>query len=178
MNSTTSTTLETELERAHLLCLRRQFDEAQRILFDLNRRYPGNPDVQNLLARIRATEQADKQENERLRGWRYTLHLDTLWRRVGWFLAGLGLLIYGLWGGTGSLHTGRKQGFNTTITTRMYSKRGSYDWTRPVYYDVVYNGFCILLGTTAMGVVLIVGRGAAQWEELNASNPDGRAPWW
>jgi hypothetical protein len=163
---------EHHLKKAYLLCQRGKFDEAERLLKMLLVSSPNDPDARLLLARIAATEHAEKQEDEGRRAWRYRLGLQTTWSRVCWYLGALAAAGYGVWNAAQAVEIGRHMGFGAVITT-MLSRGGGRSgpayfvpWTRPVYYDLVYALAIMIVAIIVTVLVWRLSRGAALWEEL------------
>lgn len=171
--------LEEQLQKAHLLCVRQKFDEAEALLKDLSRRYPGNAEIRYLLARIESTERVAQVESEKLRRWRYTLRLQTSWQRFAWGAGSVAGILYGGWGLLDRLPRCLREGFTALITTKVYRGSGRHvyrdpwvDWTRPLYYDVLYYGGMLLVAIIMLWVLRRVSKGASQWEELDAPLPE------
>jgi hypothetical protein len=55
------------LKRAHLLCVRAKYDEAEKLLIQARRRFGSHPDLEALLGRIAATRHRDKNDESRVR---------------------------------------------------------------------------------------------------------------
>jgi hypothetical protein len=169
-------TRELNLARAHLLCQRDEFEEAERLLLQMRRALGRDSDVEDLLARIQVTEQVDKVVEEKRRYWRFALGLQSTARRIGWGLVSILFLLYGGCEFFPTLSNGYSRGFTTLITTQVQVSRGRYSsgrwvpWTRPIYIDVLYDTVFIVVGAVMMVILVMVSRGSAQWEELN--DPD------
>lgn len=169
---------EHHLSQAYLLCQRRQFDEAKRLLNRVLRNAPNDGDARYLLGRILATEQAEKNDDEKLRGWRFRLGLQTAWARFGVYLTALALAGYGIWSLFSAAAEGSERGFATRVTSMVYTggryRARYFDWTRPVYVDAFYGLLLVSIGVGVILFVYRVSRGAAMWEELGDMP---RQPW-
>lgn len=164
------------LQQIHLRFKRGEVEPAFRAICRLRASSKYHPDIEQLYAEVVAVRGHDraarKDKVDRLRQIRYYLGLQTSWSRMCWWLAGTALVCYAMWDGSRAMGQGFEKGFSTEITTMV--ERGSrYNrhlepWTRPVYYDVLYDSAILLFGAAAMLVVYKVGKGAAQWEELDA----------
>jgi hypothetical protein len=163
-------TRELSLARAHLLCQRDEFEEAERLLLQLRQALGRDPDVENLLARIQVTEQVDKVVDEKRRSWRYALGLQSTTRRIGWGLASIVCILFGGYEFFPTCSEGYSRGFTTLITTQVsVSKRSNatVPWTRPIYVDVIFYALFVVIGIGLIGILITVSKGSAQWEELN-----------
>ncbi len=176
--------LEQELQEAHLLCVRREYAQAKALLTRVNVQFPGNREVQYLLARIAATEGAveaeAKEEVVQSRALRCAFNLQTTRRRIGWAFCVVVLVVQGAWCGATALVTGFARGFATRITTMVFQGTRRYGpgqyalWTRPVYVDLIYSA-AVIAAALFMGFILWrASRGIAQWEELDAGADGGR----
>jgi hypothetical protein len=179
MGTTATDNLETDLQRAHLHCVRREFDEAEALLKRLERRYPGNAEIRFMLGRIASSRRLDKEDSDKMRAWRYTLRLQTSWQRFVWGATGVLGIVYGVYGLLDRLPQCFHNGFGAVITTRIYRGSGRYsyrdpwvDWTRPLYYDIGYYGIMLAVGIVMILILRRVARGATQWEELDAPMPE------
>lgn len=161
------------LVRANLLYKKGEHEQALQLVDSLLREYPGEPEATLLRDRILAARanvgEQDKEGDERRRSLRYTLRMDTAWRRLGWGVGSIVIGIYCLWHLVGAIDQGTHLGFATLITTMQYSRGGSYPYTRPIYVDLITNSLGFVLSAVAGITLFIVSRGAADWEELNAS---------
>ncbi len=161
------------IERAHLLFQRGKITEARKLLEQIRRSGPRDPEVETLLAQVMEKSNAGKRAEATWSEWRYYLHLNTTWRRFIWGAAALAAVAYGVFGGAQSITLGAQRGFGTEITTKVRQSRRRYgpssyvDWTRPIYVDVLYNAGFVLLGTTMGWILIRISKGAAQWEELD-----------
>jgi hypothetical protein len=171
---------EATLKRAYLLCQRRKYDEAERLLKMVLGTAPNDPDARYLLGRIQSTARLEKAENEGLRSWRYRLGLQSSWARFCAYAGSLIGLCYGAWNVWQALVDGSAKGFGAEITTMVARGGGRYGpryyvpWTRPVYFDLIY-GLAFVAVALIVGVVVYrVSRGAAMWEEIG--NP-GETGW-
>src|SRR5579859_3188291 len=108
---------EHHLAQAYLLCQRRQYDEARRLLNMLLVSYPTDPDARYLLGRINSTEQVEERSEQKLRSWRYTLGLQTAWARFVAYVGALAALIYGGWNVSVAFGEAREHGFGGLVTT-------------------------------------------------------------
>ena len=168
------------LQQIHLRFKRGEIEPAFRAICRVRASSKYHPDIEQLYSEIvsvRGHERAaQKDRDDRLRQVRYCLGLQTSWSRKCWWLVGIALVVYAIWDGSRAVKQGFQLGFSTEITT-MVERGGRYSrhlepWTRPIYYDVLYSAFILLAGGAAMLTVYKVGKGAAQWEELDASNGD------
>lgn len=161
---------EHHLAQAYLLCQRRQFDEAKRLLKMVLRGSPNDPDARYLLSRILSTEQADQFQDEKLRSWRFRLGLQTAWARFGVYITALALAGYGIWNVFYAVAEGMERGFAGSIHSMVYTggkyRARYFDWTRPIYVDLIYGLALVAVGTGMMLFVYRLSRGAAMWEEL------------
>jgi hypothetical protein len=176
--TTDNSTLEHELQEAHLLCVRHEYDEAEKLLNHMSRRYPGNAEIQYMLGRIKSTHQVENEVVERSRSIRYTFGLITMWRRLGWGLAALAATGYGGWGEFDSLQRGFTSGFANVITTMISDKRGTHPYTRPIYWDVAMYGVILVIGLVMLVLLVMASKGVAQWEELDVPVSSSRYGGW
>jgi hypothetical protein len=160
-----------ELRRAFLLCQRGKFDDAERMLKDLSRRHPGDPQVSHLLARIGATRAEAKNADNWRREWRYHLGLASSSRRFCAIAGSVIAIAYGAYGLSQRIPYARKHGWDAPITTQVY--RGSrynqrlVDYTRPVRTDVAYYAWFVGPPLLIIGVVWFFSRGSALWEDFD-----------
>jgi hypothetical protein len=164
--------LDMEIKRAHLLCVRRRYNEAKTLLQELKRRSPGNPEVDYLLARVIATEEAEKVRVEGRRGLRYMFGLQTTASRLWWGFVGIVMGLYGVAGEAMRLPIALQNGLTYQITDMVSAgRRGRLvEWTRPVYYDLIYYVLVAAIGITGLVFIITVSRGSAQWEELDTTS--------
>ncbi len=160
------------LRRAFLLYERGQLGQARRILDAL----PRDPDVDDLLAKIAAEEGREKSIQERLRGLRYELNLNTSEKRAGAYLVAAASACYGAYELVRAGMYAAAHGIASEITTQV-NTGGRYtshlvDYTRPIYFDLLYGAGFLCVGIFVILLVLRIARGAAEWEELDASSPD------
>jgi hypothetical protein len=173
------------IERAHLLYQRGKLLEARRLLEEIRRSGPRDPEVESLLAQVIEKLNDGKKAEVNWSEWRYYLHLNTSWRRFLWGAAAAACIGCGVYGGVPSIAMGARNGFSTEITTKVQRSRRRYgstsyvDWTRPIYVDVMYNAGFILIGTLMGWILIRVSKGAAQWEELDdtSSNDNWVSPY-
>jgi hypothetical protein len=171
------------LQQIHLRFKRGEVEPAFRAICRVRASSKYHPDIEQLYAEIvsiRGHERvARKDREDQLRQIRYYLGLQTSWSRMCWWLVGIALVCYAMWDGSRAVGQGVKLGFSTEITT-MVERGGRYTrhlepWTRPIYYDVIYSSLFLLLGGVAMLTVYKVGKGAFQWEELDADSGNSGA---
>src|SRR2546423_1478420 len=110
---------EHHLATAYLLCQRRQYDEAKRILNMVLLTAPNDPDVQYLLARIASTEQADQRDEEGLRSWRYRLGMQTTAARFGAYIVAIVVAGFGVWNVFNSIAEAQSNGFAGQTTSMV-----------------------------------------------------------
>jgi hypothetical protein len=175
--------------RVHLLISRGHRKQARALLAMLDGRYPGHPDLVDLRAELMAADLAAGQEKQRSRDLRFSLGLNTSWRRFLWACGCAGLAIYSVYAVLPAVAAASKGGLSMSLTT-MVSAGSRYSrhmepWTRPAWIDFVYCG--ALLAAAAVGVVVLIRatRGAADWEEMDVRfDNDGwrrggwSSPWW
>lgn len=165
------------LDRAFILMKRGQHGAARDLLSTL----PPDQDVEDMLASITVDQAREKTAQETLRGLRYQLHLDTSARRAWAYLLAVGAAIAGVWMLPSALAAGSAHGFTALHTTWLHAGReGSgplVPYTRPHFFDVVTTVALILGGAAFAVFVYRVGRGAAQWEELDPSSSPSRSRW-
>ncbi|HZT40732.1 MAG TPA: hypothetical protein VFA07_01015 [Chthonomonadaceae bacterium] len=174
---------ERDLEKAHLLILRGAYDEAQALLERLSQAGTPPQDIDPLLAMIRTRQEQVDSGDERRRAWRYALRMQTSAARIWRFVLAALLAVYAGWTLTVAIKMGRERGFATVITTQvggptMSERVGqTHPWTRPIYVDVIYALVLLLVAVVAMGVILWVSKGAAQWEELDSADATASTAW-
>ena len=162
-------------QQAYRFLARRQYAQAQKALQHVDVIDPANPHVKNLKARIRGMALEERERAESLRSWRYTLGMNTTWRRVLWAIAGIGLAVYSLSQLPRAIAYAVQHGLAAYTTTQVY-RGGRYgpgryvDWTRPIYFDLFYQGLLLTAALVVLFVLFRVSRGAAQWEELDAGD--------
>lgn len=169
---------EATLAQAYLLCQRRKYDDAKRLLHMLQRSAPQDPDVQYLLARIASTEVAEKQEDEGLRSWRYRLGMQTSTARFCAYVAAVVIGIYGIWNFFNSIGEGISKGFGTNISSLIYTggryRSRYFEWNRLIYVDTVYGLTLTAAAIVIVFVVYRISRDAAMWEEIGDMNIGSR----
>ena len=165
------------LQQIHLRFKRGEVEPVFRAICRLRASNKTHPDIEQLYSEIvavRGHERAARKDKEdQLRQIRYSLGLETSWSRMCWWIAAVVLIGYATWDGSRAVAQGIHKGFANEITT-MVERGGRYTrhlepWTRPVYYDVVYDSLILTVGAGAAMLVFKVGKNAAQWEELDAS---------
>ena len=180
-----SNDVERDLEKAHLLIMRGAYDEAQELLARLSQDGTPPQDIDPLLAMIRTRQERVNSDEERRRAWRYVLRMQTTTSRIWRFLLAALLAVYAGWTLTGALKMGCERGFATAITTQVSvittetsgREDKTHPWTHPIYVDVIYSLVLLLVATAAMGVIIWVSKGAAQWEELDTPDSRSRYNW-
>ena len=168
------------LERAHLAFQRGDLQSARKIL----ERLPPDDDVRDLMAQILAKKEEAKEREESRRSWRWMLNLNTSWKRFWWAFWAVVLITCGGFNLLGGIRNGMANGFATEIMTQVYIG-GRYssrmvDWTRPIYYDVLWGAGIMLIGAAGLLILLKVSRGAADWEGLDDTRDSQsyRFRWW
>jgi hypothetical protein len=167
-------THEFSLIRANLLCSKGRFEEAQTVLAKILQDIPGDSEALKLQQRIHATQEQEKIQDSRRRMIRYSLKMDTAWRRLFWWVGSLLVGIYCLWSMTSAIDKGNQIGFAAKITTIQRTRGGPWPYTRPVYMDLIFSGFGILLCIGSIAALRIVTPGASQWEELDSDATENR----
>jgi hypothetical protein len=166
------------LQQIHLRFKRGEIEPAFRAICRVRASSKNHPDIEQLYTEIVSVRGHDrsarKDKEDQLRQIRYSLGLQTSWSRMCWWIVAIVLIRYAVWDGSRAISQGIQKGFATEITT-MVERGGRYNrhlepWTRPVYYDVVYDSLILSLGMGAALVVFKVGKNAAQWEELDATS--------
>jgi hypothetical protein len=170
------------LHRALLMVDRGRLDEARKLIA----RVPPCADAESLCARIDAIESRQRRALDHLRQLRYQFHLDTSWRRAVAYLCAIAVTVDGLWQLGMAAPFALAHGLSAYLTTQV-NLGGRYsdhwvDYTRPIYYDLIYGTVLVFAGLLATALILRVARGAADWEELNAADDDWRdrrwSRWW
>ena len=166
---------EIAFQQAYRLIARKQYARARKALQDIHLTDPDNPHVQILKSRIRDLEAEERERVEGLRSWRYSLAMNTTWRRICWGAAAFGLGIYSLIEFSRAIPFAFANGMAASITSQIqwrgrYGSSRTIDWTRPIFVDLIYSGLILAAAGAIMVVLVRVSSGAAQWEELDAGD--------
>jgi hypothetical protein len=164
--------VENELLRAHLLITHGKYQEARALIQQLEKQGAPRQDLDSLHHEMEAKSASAKAEERSLRDQRYYLGLQTTTSRIWAMLVAIATLIYSLWNGYLSVERGMAHGFAANVTTQIYARHGTWDWTHPAYWDVIYSAVLLIVAVTMIGVVIRVSKGAMPWEELDVADSD------
>ena len=166
---------EIAFQQAYRLIGRKQYGRARKALQDIHLTDPGNRHVHDLKSQIRDLEAAERERAEGLRSWRYSLAMNTHCRRFCWGVGAVILGVYSLLQLPQAVSYAFTNGIVASITTQVhwrgrYGSSRTFDWTRPIFIDLLYSGIILAAAISIVIVLIRVSRGAAQWEELDAGD--------
>lgn len=173
---------EEQMQQAHLLLLRGENDEAMRLIQTLRAGAPREDELEELYARAVAATSAREEVSRERRALRWTLGLNTSWKRACWWLSSIGLIGWGAFALAQALVVCQEKGMHAMITvsyhTGRYGMGPLVTYTEEAWLQLIWPAGAIVLGIIGVIVVIIAARGAEAWEDLDSSdNVSSRSNW-
>lgn len=175
---TTAEDVELELRKAFLDFRNRRFEQALRRVIVVRMTDPTNPGASDLFERIQEARGREHYGATMMRRLRHTLGLNAAWKRWTCILVGAGCLLYGAFHLLPGLQVANSQGMETVVwegyrTDWGRNRSGRTYYARQTARDeIILGGALAGIGTLAIVIPLVVGRGAQDWEELDDMGSD------
>ena len=149
--------------KANALCEQGRADAAQNLFLQVRHGCEGDTEAGSKLERIRLAKAAESDVDTYLRILRYTLGMQTLRGRGAYWVASIGLGIFGVYHLISCAILGMSTTFNRSVESGIHGREAASLYVRPLIADILGAFFLIVVCVLLISIMILSSRKAGQW---------------